>query len=58
MATGYPYYLIEPREGGWRALFYGANDRLVWWTQVYDHRSTAEEAVAFNRANAATAPVK
>jgi uncharacterized protein YegP (UPF0339 family) len=58
MATGYPYYVIEPRSGGWRALFFGANDELVWWTEVYTYRRGAERAVEFNRLHAATAPLK
>lgn len=58
MATGYPYYVIEPRSGGWRALFFGGNDKLVWWTEVYTYRSGAEQAVEFNRENAANAPIK
>ena len=58
MATGYAYYVIEPRSGGYRALFFGGNDELVWWTEVYPRRATAEAAVQFNRDYAANAPLK
>ena len=56
MATGYPYFTIEPASGGYRAHFYGANDRLVWWTQVYSEKQTAQQAINFAKANAQAAP--
>lgn len=57
MATGYPYFTIEPASGGYRAHFYGANDRLVWWSQVYNEKQTASQAIEFAKSNAAEAPV-
>jgi uncharacterized protein YegP (UPF0339 family) len=56
MATGYPYFTIEAASGGYRAHFYGANDRLVWWTEVYPAKQTALEAIEFARNHAASAP--
>jgi uncharacterized protein YegP (UPF0339 family) len=58
VATGYPYYLIEARSGGYRALFFGANDELVWWTEIYTTYAKAKAAVEFNRTYAASAPLK
>lgn len=57
MATGYPYFTIEAASGGWRAHFYGANDRLVWWTQVYKEKKDARDAISFAERKAAAAPV-
>lgn len=57
MATGYPYFTIESASGGYRAHFYGANDRLVWWTEVYTTKQVAKQAIQFAQANAAGAPV-
>ena len=34
MATGYEYFTIERRTGGYRAYFYASNDELVWWTET------------------------
>lgn len=57
MATGYPYFTIESASGGYRAHFYGGNDELVWWTQVYSEKETAKRAINFAKANAPGAPV-
>jgi len=57
MATGYPYFTIEAASGGYRAHFYGGNDKLVWWTQVYSEKQSAREAIDFAGSNAAGAPV-
>jgi uncharacterized protein YegP (UPF0339 family) len=57
VATGYAYYVIEPRSGGYRALFFGGNDELVWWSEVYTTKSGAESAIEFNRKYANIAPV-
>ena len=56
MATGYPYFTIERASGGFRAHFYGANDRLVWWTEVYVRKEDAQQAIQFAKVNAANAP--
>jgi uncharacterized protein YegP (UPF0339 family) len=57
MATGYPYFTIESASGGYRAHFYGANDRLVWWTEVYTTKQNALHAIQFAQNHAATAPI-
>jgi uncharacterized protein YegP (UPF0339 family) len=58
MPTGYPYFTIERASGGFRAHFYGANDRLVWWTEVYARKEGAQEAIRFDKTYAAGAPTK
>ena len=57
MATGYPYFTIEAAQGGFRAHFYGSNDRLVWWTEVYVRKAGAQEAINFAKQWAKDAPV-
>jgi uncharacterized protein YegP (UPF0339 family) len=57
MATGFPYFTIETASGGYRAHFYGANDKLVWWTEVYTQKQSAREAIDFAGANASGAVV-
>ncbi len=57
MATGYPYFMIEPASGGFRAHFYGGNDRLVWWTEVYSTKQAAKQAIQFAKDHAYSAPV-
>jgi uncharacterized protein YegP (UPF0339 family) len=56
MATGYPYFTIESASGGYRAHFYGGNDELVWWTQVYSQKQTAKQAIQFAKDHANDAP--
>jgi uncharacterized protein YegP (UPF0339 family) len=51
------YFTIEPRSGGYRALAYGDNDELVWWTEVYVRKAGAQYAIALMKARAASAPV-
>jgi uncharacterized protein YegP (UPF0339 family) len=57
MATGYPYFTIEAASGGFRAHFYGANDKLVWWTEVYTRKEHAMAAINFAKTNAPESPV-
>jgi uncharacterized protein YegP (UPF0339 family) len=56
--TGYSYFTIEAASGGYRAHFYGANDVLVWWTEVYVRKEGAQQAIAFAKVNASGAPTK
>jgi uncharacterized protein YegP (UPF0339 family) len=58
MATGYEYFTIEPARGGYQAKFYGANDELVWLTEIYVHKAGAANAIRLIKAEAASAPVK
>jgi uncharacterized protein YegP (UPF0339 family) len=57
MATGYEYFTIERRSGGFRAYFYGANDEVVWWTETYVYKEGAQYAINLIKANGASAPV-
>jgi uncharacterized protein YegP (UPF0339 family) len=51
-----PYFTIEAASGGYRAHFYGANDRLVWWTEVYTTKQNATNAIHFAQQQAHAAP--
>ncbi len=57
MPTGYPYFKVVPASGGYRAHFYGGNDVLVWWTEVYVRREGALQAIAFAKTYAGGAPI-
>jgi uncharacterized protein YegP (UPF0339 family) len=56
--TGYEYFTIERRAGGYRGYFYAANDELVWWTETYVYKVDAAKAIRLLKAEAASAPVK
>lgn len=51
------YFAIVTAAGGYRAHAYGANNELVWWTEVYVHKAGALNAINMLKAGAATAPV-
>jgi uncharacterized protein YegP (UPF0339 family) len=53
-----PFFTIKPASGGWRARFYGGNGELMWWTEVYVSKQSAQHAVAVLKAHAATAPIR
>jgi uncharacterized protein YegP (UPF0339 family) len=55
--TGYEYFVIDPARGGYQAKFYGANDELVWLTEVYISKAGAKNAIRLIKKEAATAPV-
>jgi uncharacterized protein YegP (UPF0339 family) len=57
MPTGYAYFTIELASGGYQAKFYGANDELVWLTEIYVRKVGAQNAIAFAKAYAPNAPV-
>jgi uncharacterized protein YegP (UPF0339 family) len=40
-----PYITIDPAKGGFRCHFWGANEKLVWWTQTYNRKADAQQAV-------------
>jgi len=51
------YFTIVSASGGYRAHAYGANHELVWWTEVYAAKASAQNAINMLKAGAATAPV-
>jgi uncharacterized protein YegP (UPF0339 family) len=51
------YFTIDPASGGYRAHLWGANHKLVWWTEVYVHKAGAQNAIAILKAHAPSAPV-
>lgn len=53
-----PYFKVKPASGGYRAYFYGGNGELVWWTEVYTSRQSADQAIRFAKANAASALIR
>jgi len=58
VATGYEYFTIEPASGGYQGKFYGANDELVWLTEIYVRKAGAQNAIALIKAEASSAPVR
>jgi uncharacterized protein YegP (UPF0339 family) len=57
MPTGYEYFTIERRTGGFRGYFYAANDELVWWTETYIHKTGAQYAINLIKTKGVSAPV-
>jgi uncharacterized protein YegP (UPF0339 family) len=51
------YFAIVTASGGYRAHVYGANNELVWWTEVYAHKSGAMNAINLLKRGASEAPV-
>lgn len=51
------YFTIESASGGYRAHAYGANHQLVFWTEVYTTKASAQNAINIMKSGAATAPV-
>jgi uncharacterized protein YegP (UPF0339 family) len=39
------YFTIESASGGYRAKIYGGNNRLVFWTEVYESKASAQNAI-------------
>jgi uncharacterized protein YegP (UPF0339 family) len=50
------YFEIVRASGGYRAHFHSGG-RLVWWTEVYERKAGAQNAIASIKQHAATAPV-
>lgn len=51
------YFEIVTASGGYRAHAYGDNHKLIFWTQVYDYKSSATNAIDVMKAGARNAPV-
>lgn len=51
------YFKVEPRSGGYRAMFYGDNHELVWMTEVYKYVAGAQHAISLAKTYAPNAPV-
>ncbi|MDP8943298.1 MAG: DUF1508 domain-containing protein [Actinomycetota bacterium] len=52
------YFKIVPASGGYRAHIYGANHELVWWTEVYRSRASAQNAINMVKRGAGGAPIR
>ena len=58
MANPQYYFTITADRDGYRARFYGNfGRRLIWWTEAYERRQQAVEAIGYLRSNATTAPL-
>lgn len=51
------YFRITLDDDGYRARFY-YNGELMWWTEGYKRRATAENAIRSLRVHAASAPLR
>lgn len=49
------YFTIESASGGYRAHIYGGNNELVFWTEVYTTKASAQNAINMVQAGAASA---
>lgn len=58
MPTGYEYFTIEAARGGYQGKFYGANDELVWLTEIYVRKAGAQNAIALIKSEGPSAPTK
>jgi uncharacterized protein YegP (UPF0339 family) len=52
------YFKIVTASGGYRAHIYGGNNELVWWTEVYTTRASAQNAIDMVKRGAAGAPLR
>lgn len=53
-----PRFVIQKgRSGGYHVQFKGSNGEIVFWTESYTTKQSAERAIAFARQHAATAPI-
>lgn len=53
-----PAFSIDPApKGGFQGHFWGDNGELVWWTEVYEQKVSAQHAVFLMKRYAASAPV-
>ena len=49
---------IDPANGNeFKAHAWGRNDKLVWWTEAYERKAGAENAIRLLQAEAASAQV-
>jgi uncharacterized protein YegP (UPF0339 family) len=52
------WFAIVDRSGGYRALCKSeGNNELIWWTEVYKSKASAQHAIDLMQANAASAKV-
>ena len=51
------YFTIESASGGYRAHIYGGNHQLVFWTEVYTTKASAENAINMVKTGAYSAKV-
>jgi uncharacterized protein YegP (UPF0339 family) len=50
---------IDPADGGqFKAHAWGTNGKLVWWTEAYERKAGAENAIRLLQAEAASAQVQ
>ncbi len=51
------YFTIKKGQGGYRARLYGANNRLIWWTEGYRNKTGAENAIRLAMQTTTRTPV-
>ncbi len=52
------YFTITLDNDGYRARLYAANHELVWWTEGYEKRATAERAIELAMQTTPRTPVR
>lgn len=51
------HFTIKKDRDGYRARLYATNGQLVWWTEGYGRRASAENAIAVAKATSSQTPV-
>jgi uncharacterized protein YegP (UPF0339 family) len=51
------YCTIEKASGGYRARAYGDNGKLMFWSEVYTAKASAQHAIDVLKSEASSAPV-
>jgi uncharacterized protein YegP (UPF0339 family) len=52
------YFTIRKDRDGYRARLFGANNELVWWTEGYVNKSSAQNAIHIAKQTGAATPVR
>ena len=52
------FFRIVTATGGYRAQIVGGNGELMFWTEIYTTKASAQHAIDVVKAGAATAEVK
>ncbi len=51
------YFTIRKDRDGFRARLYGGNNELVWWTEGYVNKSSAQNAIRIAKQTTNATPV-
>jgi uncharacterized protein YegP (UPF0339 family) len=52
------YFTIRKDRGGYRARLYASNGELIWWTEGYVNKSSAQNAIKIAQQTSSTTPIR